>query len=34
VPRGAQAVRRNIEWGRSNVEAALKDALIRAYRIQ
>ncbi len=27
------AVRRNIEWGRRNVEAALKDALIRAYRI-
>ena len=31
---GAQAVRRNIEWGRKNVEAALKDALIRAHRIQ
>jgi len=31
---GAEAVRRNIEWGRKNVEAALKDALIRAYRIQ
>ena len=32
--RGGEAVRRNIEWGRKNVEAALKDALIRAYRIQ
>jgi DNA-binding GntR family transcriptional regulator len=31
---GAEAVRRNIEWGRGNVEAALKDALIRAHRIQ
>jgi DNA-binding GntR family transcriptional regulator len=31
---GASAVRRNIEWGRRNVEAALKEALIRAYRIQ
>jgi len=28
---GTEAVRRNIEWGRKNVEAALKDALIRAY---
>ncbi len=31
VARAAEAVRRNIEWGRSNVEAALKDALFRAY---
>ncbi len=31
--RAADAVRRNIEWGRSNVEAALKDALIHAHRI-
>ena len=30
---GAEAVRRNIEWGRTNVEAALKDALIRAYLV-
>jgi DNA-binding GntR family transcriptional regulator len=28
-----EAIRRNIEWGRKNVEAALKDALIRAYKI-
>ena len=27
----ADAVRRNIEWGRTNVETALKDALLRAY---
>jgi len=27
------ALRRNIEWGRKNVEAALKEALIRAYKI-
>ena len=32
--RAADAVKRNIEWGRGNVEAALKDALFRAYRIQ
>jgi DNA-binding GntR family transcriptional regulator len=32
--KGAEAVRRNIEWGRRNVEAALKEALIRAHRIQ
>jgi DNA-binding GntR family transcriptional regulator len=31
--RGAAAVRRNIEWGRTNVEAALKEALIRAYLV-
>ena len=31
--KAAEAVRRNIEWGRDNVEAALKDALIRAYKI-
>ncbi len=31
VARAAEAVRRNIEWGRNNVEAALKDALFRAY---
>lgn len=30
--RAARAVRHNIEWGRSNVEAALKDALFRAYQ--
>ena len=30
--RAAAAVRRNIEWGRGNVEAALKDALLRAYQ--
>lgn len=29
----AEAVRRNIEWGRKNVETALKDALIRAHKI-
>jgi DNA-binding GntR family transcriptional regulator len=28
-----EAIRRNIEWGRKNVEAALKEALIRAYKI-
>ena len=33
VESASAAVRRNIEWGRRNVEAALKDALIRAYRI-
>jgi len=33
VAGASAAVRRNIEWGRRNVEAALKDALIRAYRI-
>jgi DNA-binding GntR family transcriptional regulator len=33
VGNASAAVRRNIEWGRRNVEAALKDALIRAYRI-
>lgn len=32
--RAARAVRHNIEWGRSNVEAALKDALFRAYQSQ
>ncbi len=32
--KASEAVRRNIEWGRENVEAALKDALIRAYKIQ
>ena len=31
VARGVEAVRRNIEWGRGNVESALKDALFRAY---
>ncbi len=34
VARAAEAVRRNIEWGRCNVEAALKDALFRAYTIR
>ena len=34
VVRGSEAVRHNIEWGRRNVEAALKEALIRAYRIR
>ncbi len=29
--RAVAAVRRNIDWGRRNVEAALKDALFRAY---
>jgi DNA-binding GntR family transcriptional regulator len=29
----AAAIRRNIEWGRSNVEAAVKDALIRAHKL-
>jgi DNA-binding GntR family transcriptional regulator len=32
VAMGLAAVRRNIEWGRDNVESALKDALFRAYR--
>ncbi len=32
--RAADAVRRNIEWGRGNVEAALKDALIRAHQLR
>ena len=32
--KASDAVRRNIEWGRTNVEAALKDALFRAYRNQ
>jgi DNA-binding GntR family transcriptional regulator len=32
--RGSEALRRNIEWGRRNVESALKEALIRAYRIR
>lgn len=30
--RAGAAVRRNIEWGRGNVEAALKDALLRAHQ--
>ncbi len=30
----ADAVRRNIEWGRGNVESALKDALIRAHQLR
>jgi len=30
--RAAEALRHNIEWGRKNVEAALKDALFRAYQ--
>ncbi len=34
VVRGSAALRRNIEWGRRNVESALKEALIRAYRIR
>lgn len=28
----AVAMRRNVEWGRSNVEAAVKEALFRAYQ--
>lgn len=31
---GAEAVRRNIEWGRRNVEAALKEALTLAHGIR
>jgi DNA-binding GntR family transcriptional regulator len=34
VARGLEALRRNIEWGRRNVETALKEALIRAYRVR
>jgi len=29
--RASEALSRNIEWGRSNVEAAIKDALVRAH---
>ena len=32
--KAAEAVRGNIEWGRSNVEAALKDALFRAHKLR